>query len=183
MSGNTLKGLGDDDSTHMRLGEIQTSGLTANVAVVRALQVQIDSLEKVLAKHRRAEPNFRVLATAAGIGAVLATAILPETGDIERFADVGHDASYCRGVGSTHLSHGKKMGDGNTTNGNHPAWAFVEAANVAVRYCEPARRFYREKKASRDSTVAIKSVAHKRARACYHMLEDKDLFSVERCVS
>ena len=149
-------------------------GLKANVAVMQALQAQIDSLEKVLADYCRAEPGYPLLKTVNGIGEVLATVILLETGSIERFADVGNYASYCRCVGSAHLSNGKKKGEGNTKNGNrYLAWAFVEAANFAVRYCEAARRFYQRKKAKRNSTVAIKAVAHKLARACYHMLKTR----------
>lgn len=182
MSGNTIKRLQEDDLTQMYLGEMQTLGLRANVAVMRALQVQIDSLERVLAKHCRADPGFRLLKTVDGIGDALATVILLETGNIERFADAGNYASYCRCVGSAHVSNGKKKGEGNVKNGNrYLAWAFVEAANFAVRYCEPARRFYQKKRAKRNSTVAIKAVAHKLARACYHMLKNQEAFSVQRC--
>ena len=177
-----VKRLQETDLKQMQLGAMQTLGLSANVAVMQALQLQIDSLERVLAKHCRTEPNYRLLKTVDGIGEVLATVILLETGSIERFADVGNYASYCRCVGSTHLSNGKKKGEGNTKNGNrYLAWAFVEAANFAVRYCEAARRFYQKKKAKRNSTVAIKAVAHKLARACYHMLKTQQAFSVERC--
>jgi transposase len=182
MSSNIIKGLQEEDLTQMRLGEMQTLGLKVNVAVMQALQAQIGSLEKVLAKHCRADPGFRLLKTVDGIGDALATVILLETGSIERFADVGNYASYCRCVGSEHVSNSKKKGEGNTKNGNrYLAWAFVEAANFAVRFCEPARRFYQKKKAKRNSTVAIKAVAHKLARACYHMLKNKEGFCVERC--
>ena len=182
ISSNSIKCLQETDLKQMQLGDMQTLGLKANVAVMQALQVQIDSLEKVLAKHCRAEPGYRLLKTVDGIGEVLATVVLLETGSIERFADVGNYASYCRCVGSAYESNGKKKGEGNTKNGNrYLAWAYVEAANFAVRYCEPARRFYQKKKAKRNSTVAIKAVAHKLARACYHMLKTNKAFSVERC--
>ena len=70
------------------------------------------------------------------------------SGSIERFADVGNYASYCRCVGSAHVSNGKKKGDGNTKNGNrYLAWAFVKAANFAVRFCEPGKgKMGKEKK-------------------------------------
>ncbi len=182
MSSNNIKCLQETDLNGLRLGDLQTLGLKAHVAVMRALQAQIDSLETVLAKHCCTEPGYRLLKTVDGIGEILATVILLETGDIARFADVGNYASYCRCVGSAHLSNGKKKGEGNTKNGNrYLAWAFVEAANFAVRYCEAARRFYQKKKAKRNSTVAIKAVAHKLARACYHMLKTHQVFSVERC--
>jgi transposase len=182
ISSNSVKCLQEADLTALQLGEMQTLGIKANVAVMQALQVEIDSLEKALAKHYRTEPGSRLLKTVDGIGDVLSTVILLETGDIARFADVGNYASYCRCVGSRHESNGKKKGEGNTKNGNrYLAWAFVEAANFAVRYCEPARRFYQKKKAKKNSTVAIKAVAHKLARACYHILKNKETFSVERC--
>jgi transposase len=182
INSDSVKRLQAADLEKMHLGDMQTLGIKANVAVMQTLQVEIDSLEKVLAKHCRTEPGYRLLKTVDGIGEVLSTIILLETGDIARFADVGNYASYCRCVGSRHESNGKKKGEGNTKNGNrYLAWAFVEAANFAVRYCEPARRFHQKKKAKRNSTVAIKAVAHKLARACYHMLKTNKPFSVERC--
>lgn len=182
INSNSVKQLQDADLEKMHLGELQTLGIKANVAVMRALQAEIDSLEKTLLANCRADPGYKWLKTVNGIGDVLATVILLETGDIERFAGVGNYASYCRCVGSRHESNGKKKGEGNTKNGNrYLAWAFVEAANFAVRYCEPARRFYQRKKAKKNSTVAIKAVAHKLARACYHILKNKEAFSMERC--
>jgi transposase len=75
-----------------------------------------------------------------------------ETGDISRFATVGDYASYCRCVGSQKISNGKKKGKGNTKNGNkYLAWAYVEAANVAVRYNAKIRSFYQKKKANERS--------------------------------
>jgi len=182
ISSNRIKRLQATDLTQIPLGDLPSLGIKANLAVMQALDEQIDGLEKVLATYCRAQPDYRLLKTANGIGEVLATVILLETGSIERFADVGHYASYCRCVDSKHESNGKKKGEGNTKNGNrYLGWAYVEAANFAVRYCEPARRFYQRKKAQRNSTVAIKAVAHKLARACYHMLKEQKSFSVERC--
>jgi transposase len=182
LSSNRIKCLRPADLEELRLDEMPMMGLKANIAVMQTLQGQIDSLEKVLADYCRAEPGYQLLRTVTGIGEVLATVILLETGSIERFADAGNYASHCRCVGSAYLSNGKKKGEGNTKNGNrYLAWAFVEAANFAVRSCEAARRFYQRKKAARNSIVAIKAVAHKLARACYHMLRNQEPFCVQRC--
>lgn len=157
-------------------------GIKTNLAVMRALQTQIDGIEKTLAAHCHDSPGYRLLNTVPGIGATLATVILLETGNIERFADVGNYASYCRCVNRIHLSNGKKKGKGNTKNGNrYLAWAYIEAANFTIRFCEAARKFYQHKKATRNKIVAIKSVAHKLARACFLMLKTGEEFSVERC--
>jgi transposase len=182
LSSNDVKQLTDTQIDTMTLGLVESMSLKANLAVMQALQVQIDIIEKALSKHCRSNPGYRLLMTVSGIGPILATIILLETGSIDRFADVGNYASYCRCVGSIHVSNGKKKGEGNTRNGNrYLAWAYVEAANFAVRFCEPARKFYQRKKAKRNGIVAIKAVAHKLARACYHMLKTGERFSIERC--
>jgi transposase len=38
---------------------------------------------------------------------------------------------------------------------------------------ERIRRFYQRKKAKTNGAVAVKSVAHKLARACYHVIKDQ----------
>ncbi|HKR47504.1 MAG TPA: transposase, partial [Paraburkholderia sp.] len=85
-----------------------------------------------------------------------ATTIMLETGSIGRFAEVGNFSSYCRCVDSRRESNGKKKGEGNTKNGNkYLAWAFVEAANFAIRYSPPARSFYDHKKSVKRNLKLI----------------------------
>lgn len=166
----------------MSLGIVESIGIKANLAVLQTLQIQIDGIEQALPRHCRGNSGYRLLKTVSSTGPILTTVILLETGSIERCADVGNYALYCRCVGSVHVSNGKKKGEGNTKNGNrYLAWAYVEAANFAIRYCEPARKFHQRKKAKRNGIVAIKAVAHKLARACFHMLKTGEQFSIERC--
>ena len=49
---DVIKRLRESDLNELKLGEMQTLGLKAHVAVMRALQAQIDSLEMVLAHPR-----------------------------------------------------------------------------------------------------------------------------------
>lgn len=182
IAGREIKQLTETDIDNMPVGPVEASGMKANLAVMQALQTQIDLIEKSLSAYCRSAPDYRLLNTVSGIGHILAAVILLETGDIARFSGAGNYASYCRCVGSIHVSNGKKKGEGNTKNGNRfLAWAYVEAANFAIRFCEPARKFYQRKKAKRNGVVAIKAVAHKLARACFHMLKTGEQFSVERC--
>ena len=154
----------------------------SNVAVIRTLTEQIDKLENRLQEQVRPSPEYALLTSVPGIGQTLATTILLETGAIERFREVGHFASYARCVDSVRMSNGKKKGEGNTKNGNvYLAWAFVEAAHFARRYCAEAKRFFDKKRAKTNNAVATKALAHKLARACYHMLKDKQPFDVKRC--
>ncbi len=51
------------------------------------------------------------------------------------------------------------------------AWAFIEAAHFAVRYDDTIRRWFQKKCAKTLQVVAIKAVAHKLARACFHVMK------------
>ena len=44
-----------------------------------------------------------------------------------------------------------------------------------------AKRFHERKKAKTNTVVAIKALAHKLARACFHILKEKKPFDVTRC--
>jgi len=182
ISGNQVKQLTAEAVDQMALPPDVALAIKANVAVITTLSAQIDLLEKRLQESVKARAEYGLLTSAPGIGQVLATTILLETGPINRFAAAGNFASYARCVDSVHTSNGKKKGEGNTKNGNkYLAWAFVEAANFALRYCPEAKRFYERKKAKTNNVVAIKALAHKLARACFHMLKEKKPFDVKRC--
>lgn len=155
--------------------------MRANLNVMRCLDEQIHTLEREILARTKAREDYLALQTVSGIGKVLALTIALETGDIGRFASAGKFASYARTVSSRHESNGKKKGEGNTKCGNkHLAWAFVEAAHFAVRYDEQIRRFYQKKCARTLPVVAIKAVAHKLARACYHVMKRDEPFDVAR---
>ncbi|CAD6563363.1 transposase [Paraburkholderia sabiae] len=166
----------------MQLPEDVALAIRANVAVITTLSEQIELLEKRLQEKVVARAEYALLASVPGIGAILATTILLETGPIERFASPGNFASYARCVDSRRFSNGKKKGEGNTKNGNeYLSWAFVEAANFALRYSAEAKRFYERKKARTNSIVARKALAHKLARACFHILKERKPFDATRC--
>jgi transposase len=155
--------------------------IQSTVLAMRGQQAAIDLLEREAWRQTKVGEAWRPLQTVSGIGRILGLTIILETGPIERFAGVGNYASYCRCVGSTHVSNGKQKGKGNTKNGNkYLAWAYVEAANFAVRYNPQIKRYYQRKRAKTKGVVAIKAVAHKLARACYHILRDGGEFDVNR---
>ena len=84
-------------------------------------------------------------------------------------------------MGSEYLSNEKRKGRGNTKNGNkYLAWAYLEAANFAVRYNPQIKRYYQRKRARTNGIIAIKTVAHKLVRACYYILRDQVSFDVNK---
>jgi transposase len=182
ITSNQVLRLDEETIKQMRLPEDVALALRANVAVITTLSAQIAIVEKRLQQKVAPDADYTLLTTAPGIGPTLATVILLEVGTIERFASAGNFASYARCVDSQRMSNGKKKGEGNTKNGNpYLSWAFIEAANFALRYCAEAKHFYERKKGKTNTILARKALAHKLARACFHMLKEKKPFDVTRC--
>jgi transposase len=155
--------------------------IQSNLAVLKCLQEQILFLEQAVLERVKMRPEYEKLLSVDGIGKILGLTIMLETGEIRRFAEVGHYASYCRCVSSSRWSNAKKKGEGNRKNGNkYLAWAFIEAAHYGTRFNERIRRFYQRKKAQRNTVVALKATAHKLARACYFIMRDHVPFDAER---
>ncbi len=136
MRANEVKRLELEQIEALVEGERNLSlALYANLAVVQCLD-DADRAPgaRILAQVKLAA-QFQPLLSIPGVGKILALSIMLETGEIDRFAEVGNFASYARCVGSEQLSNGKKKGEGNAKSGNrYLAWAFVEAAHFAVRY-------------------------------------------------
>jgi transposase len=181
MNANRVKSLSDEEVDGLLGDENLALAVKSNLTVMRCLDAQIHELEEVVKAQVKLDPQFKPLLSVSGIGNILGLTIMLETGDIGRFPKVGNYASYCRCVGSVWSSNGKRKGKGNTKNGNkYLAWAYVEAANFAVRYNPQIKRFYQRKRARSNGVVAIKTVGHKLARACYYILRDHVPFDVNK---
>ena len=181
LSANEIKRLSYEEVDRLLPDAQLALAVKGSLAVMHTLDGVIALLEKAVKARTRLRPAFRPLLTVSGIGQTLGLTIMLETGAIERFAKVGNYASYCRCVGSKRISNGKKKGKGNTKNGNkYLAWAYIEAANFAVRYNPQIKRYYQRKCARTQPIVAIKAVAHKLARACYYILRDQVPFDVNK---
>jgi len=180
-SGNEIKRWQSEHIEAMALLDEQREALKANLAVMQCLDQQVKVLERSILAKARLREDYKALKTVSGIGEVLALTIALETGDIGRFEGPGNFASYVRAVDSRRESNGKKKGEGNAKCGNkHLAWAFIEAAHFAVRHDAAIKRWYQKKCACALAVVAIKAVAHKLARACYHVMKDGKPFDVSR---
>ena len=160
---------------HLLPEAYQGLAITSSLAILDCLSQQIKTLEKAVSKRLKHTPSYEQLLTVDGIGTILAQTIVLETGQIGRFPTVGDYASYCRCVNSTKLSNGKRKGQGNVKNGNlYLGWAYMEAAQFAIRFNPQAQRFYQRKlaKSTNNTVLARKSVAHKLSRACYYIMRD-----------
>jgi len=156
------------DSPHLVLAA------KSNIAVIHFLKERIKLIEKAVKSQLTLREEFKYLLTVPGIGDILALTIMAEVGDIARFPRVGDYSSYCRCVKSERLSNGKKKDENNRKNGNrYLSWAYVEAANFAIRFSPSAQAFYQKKMAKTNGIVAIKALGNKLARASYYIMRDQ----------
>jgi transposase len=185
IAGKDIRRLDDEAIEQVCGGDrFRAHAMRSNLVVLRCLDEEILGIERVVRSQARIKPAFEKILTVDGIGDILGMTIMYEAGTMDRFPTVGQFASYARCVGSSRWSNGKKKGEGNRKNGNkHLAWAFVEAAHFAVQYNARIRRFFDRKKAKTNAIVGLKTVAHKLARACYHVLKEQVPFEEARAFS
>jgi transposase len=106
-----------------------------------------------------------------------------EGAPLDRFPDAGHYASYTRGVPSIRTSSECKKGENSRKNGNrHLAWAFVEAANFAVRFSPEIKAWYERKKARSMAVIARKALACKLAKDAFYVMRDGVEFDVIKMI-
>jgi transposase len=71
---------------------------------IEQLTESIEKIEKGVLASARELPYYAKLATLPGVGRILGMTITLEVGDIKRFAEPGHFASYCRTVAAQRFS-------------------------------------------------------------------------------
>ncbi len=152
---------------------------------IELLSTHIAYMDDYLKTVTLEDPSFQYLRTIPGVGDILALTIYYEVGTIERFAGARPFVSYCRLIPSLSQSADKSRRGSGSKQGNHYLkWAFTQAANIAVRYYPPCRKF-RDKHANRRSITAATMVAncilaHKLATATFHILKEEMPFSMEK---
>jgi transposase len=157
---------------------------TVSKETIDYLSKQIRRVEKAVRGQVELSPPYARLLELPGVGDILAMTIKLETGPISRFPKAGNYLSYCRKVSSQWLSNDKKKGKGNEKNGNrYLAWAYSEAAELAVRFDAQARAYYQRKEARTNRMVAHQALAHKLARAAYYLMRDDVPFVPEKLFS
>jgi len=181
MTVNEVKRLEESDADRLFDNPFLVSGARSSISTIGFLSERIKGIEKAVKSHVRLKAEFEGLLTMPGVGNILGLTIMLEVGDITRFPKVSNYSSYCRCVKSERLSDKKKKGEGNRKNGNkYLAWAYVEAANFAIRSYPNFQSFYNRKKAKTNGIVAIKALSNKLARASYYVMRDRVCYDADK---
>ena len=177
IGGNDIKKVDEEWVNDLFQEEHLLLSINSSVGVIGYLTDKIKRIEKVVKGEVKLRKEFKGLLTVPGVGEILALTIMLEVGEIGRFKEVGNYSSYCRCVRSTRISNGKKKGEGNRKNGNkYLSWAYVEAANFAIRSYPRINRHYQRKKAKTNGIVALKAISNKLSRASYYIMRDQVVY-------
>jgi len=121
-----------------------------------------------------------LLRTVPGIGEILSLVLLYEIHDIQRLPRVQDFVSYCRLVKCAKESAGKRYGTSGTKIGNaYLKWAFSEAAVLFLRNNPPGQKYLARLEKKHGKGKALTVLAHKLARAVYHMLTREKAFDMQ----
>ena len=172
------------------LERFEDASVQKTIAVDLALIAFYDELLRDLeafilrtAKGHDANTLYR-LRTVPGIGKILLLVILYEIHDINRFARPQELASYTRLVKCARESAGKLRGNGGRKIGNaHLKWAFSEAAVGFLRRNPGGKEYYQRLVQKHGKGKAFTVLAHKLARAVYHIWKHDQVFDPEKFLS
>jgi transposase len=144
-------------------------------AQVRRLEQRLETLVNIT-------PEMQWLQSMPGVGVILAATIALEIGEVQRFPDAMHLASYAGTTPRVHASGGKvRYGPLRADVNRYLKWAFAEAANsVAVNHLRcPDRhvsQLYRRLRQRKGHPKAIGAVARHLAEAAFHVLRGKQMY-------
>jgi transposase len=136
-----------------------------------ALEVEIGALQQTLLRDADQNAEIRLLLTLPGVDVNTAETLRAALGDVTRFADGDHAASYLGLVPSTRQSgdqcyHGPitKQGSG------HARWVLVQAAQHLGTHPGPLGVFFRKLAKKKNRNVAVVATARKLVVIAWHML-------------
>ena len=153
--------------------------MSASIAAMRAMEVQIKTLEKAIEQQFEIIPN--TLTSIPGIGPVYSAGIIAEIGDINRFESQASVAKYAGLVWTQHQSgdfeaertHMIKSGN------RFLRYYLLEAAN-SVRRCDSEFRRYYDLKFKEVNVGqhkrALALTARKLVRLVFRLLKDSRLY-------
>jgi transposase len=149
------------------------ASVEAMLAIVGALDEQIELLDGELRQLARSDRRLQALCAIFGVGPVLAAHILAELGDVRRFRRA-RQVVRLSGLDPVVSESANVRRRGRLSKQGSPElrWALAEAADHACRRRSPDHDLYRAVKGRRGGQRATLTVARKLARRAYHVLND-----------
>jgi len=154
------------------------------IAVLENQELQIENIELEIQKLAYANENIRLLMTLPSIGYNTATALVAVFGDISRFKDADHAASYLGLVPTVKKSAGVTHYGSITKTGSALARGILcEAAQSLFKNDGPLGVFVRRIRDKKGGGKAVVAGARKLATLAYHILKNKEPYRYATVVS
>ena len=139
------------------------------------LEKEIEQVDLELARRGYARAEVKILITLPGVGAATAAAMMAAWGDVKRFADGDHAASYLGLVPSTKQSAEQCYHGPITKRGNsHARWMLIEAAQHLDKHPGPLGHFFRRLAKKKNRNVAVVAAARKLAAIGWRMVAQNE---------
>lgn len=149
--------------------------MDTEIAILEHQELQIGKIESEIQKLAYAEENIRILMTLPGVGCNTATAVFAVLGDISRFKDADHAASYLGLVPRVKQTADTCRHGSITKTGSALARTMLcEAAQHLYNNDGPLGVFVRRVCAKKGWNKAIVAGARKLVTIAYHMLKNKE---------
>jgi transposase len=157
------------------------AAIDSDLRVLEVVETEIAQHEHVLATHAYDEPQVKLLMTLPGVSLVVAQTLWAVLGEVERFRDADHAASYLGLVPSTHQS-GRHCYHGPITKEGHrnARSLLVQAAQSITDHPGPLGAFFRRIAKRRGHNVAVVATARKLVVIAWHMLKANEPYRYAR---
>lgn len=145
--------------------------LDSDLRLLAAVEAELAAIDQELARRGHDDPRLKLLMTLPGVSQHTGQSLLAAIGDVSRFRDGRHLASYLGLVPSTRQSAAKCYHGAITKAGRgHTRWMLVQAAHSVRLHPGPLGHFFRRLKRKKNHNVAVVAVAHKLAILAWHVL-------------
>jgi hypothetical protein len=162
----------------LRALDLDSAGRAAvdsELRMLERLDKEIAAVHETLAVDGYDDPRVRLLMTLPGVDVAVAQALLAALGNVQRFRDGDHAASYVGLVPSTRQSADKCYHGPITKQGNGQArWMLVQAAQHIGAQPGPLGVFYRRLVTKKNHAVAVVATARKLVVIAWHMLKNNE---------
>jgi transposase len=159
----------------LRTLSLDTEGrasLDSDLRLLVSIEEEIAHHDQELATAAYDDPRVKLLMTLPGVSLTVAQTLGAVLGEVDRFPDADHAASYLGLVPTTHQS-GKRCYHGPITKqGHRQARALlVQAAHHVRQHPGPLGAFFRRVAKRRGYNVAVVATARKLVVVAWHMLK------------
>jgi len=157
------------------MSEQARSFIDSDLRLLEGLENEIALLDQDLATAAHQHDQAKLLMTLPGVDYAVAMTLLAALGDVTRFKDGDHAASYLGLTPSTkqsadHCYHGPITKQGNS----HARWMLIEAAQHLDKHPGPLGVFFRRLLKKKNRNVAVVATARKLVTIAYLMLRHNE---------